>query len=67
MNITLVTQDFYPMVGGIASYLSGIQRKYFSQTNFSVIVPEEIGDQADYSHLPYPVYKKRFFPFLLNE
>jgi len=65
-SITLITQDFYPMRGGIASYLMQLYNKYFSNQKFQVIVAKSIGQESDYSHLPFEVFRTDFSPFELN-
>ena len=62
-SITLITQDFHPMKGGIARYLMQIYRKYFTSERFQVIVPNNIGQVTDYQRLPFEVYRTDFFPF----
>lgn len=62
-SVTLITQDFHPMKGGIASYLMQIYRKYFASERFQVIVPNNIGQVTDYQSLPFDVYRTDFFPF----
>src|SRR3989344_4385460 len=62
-RVTLITQDFHPMKGGIASYLMQIYRKYFVNERFQVIVPNNIGQVTDYQSLPFEVYRTDFFPF----
>ncbi|MGV8162446.1 MAG: glycosyltransferase family 4 protein [Candidatus Nanoarchaeia archaeon] len=66
LRITLISQDFYPMKGGIASYLMQTYEKYFSNQNFEVIVPEKIGCDAEYGDLPFKVYREEFYPFELG-
>lgn len=65
-TITLITQDFHPIKGGIASYLMRIYQKYFSDQRFQAIVPRCIGTSSDYSHLPFEVYRLEFEPFDLS-
>ncbi len=62
-SVTLITQDFHPMKGGIATYLMQIYRKYFASERFQVIVPNNIGQVTDYQSLPFDVYRTDFFPF----
>ena len=62
-SVTLITQDFHPMKGGIANYLMQIYRKYFANERFQVIVPNNIGQVTDYQSLPFEVYRTDFFPF----
>ena len=62
-SVTLITQDFHPMKGGIANYLMQIYKKYFTSERFQVIVPNNIGQLSDYQSLPFDVYRTDFFPF----
>ncbi len=62
-KICLISQDFFPMSGGIASYLLGIYHKYFSDSDFNVIVPDSMADIEKLNNLPFKVYKANFSPF----
>lgn len=66
MKITLITQDFYPIEGGISSYLVGVYNKYLQTTKFDVIVPDNIGKKKDFENLPFKVHQVKFAPFELN-
>jgi len=66
LKITLITQDFHPMRGGIAAHLKQIYLKYFHETEFNVIVPDYIGKKEDYSSFPFKVYQAGFSPFTLD-
>ena len=50
------------MVGGIASYLLSIYRRYLGQTEFQAIVP----DTLDPGRFPFPVHQAPFRPFALE-
>src|SRR3989339_1156520 len=61
VSVTLITQDFYPLKGGIASYLMQMYQKYFSDQKFQVIVPNS--SETSSQKLPFRVIKTDFFPF----
>lgn len=42
MRVLLITQDFHPLKGGIARYLTQIKEQYFSKDKFKAIVPKTI-------------------------
>ena len=65
-SVTLITQDFHPVKGGIAAYLMQIYRKYFAYEQFQVIVPNNIGQATDYQSLPFSVYRTDFAPFEMD-
>lgn len=60
INIALVTQDFYPKIGGISRYLLNVYKKYFQETNFIVIIPEDLGDSKSYESFPFKVIRTKF-------
>lgn len=62
LKITLITQDFFPLKGGIASYLYSIWEKYLQKTEFNVIIPESIVDNS-LKDLPFQVDSASFSPF----
>ncbi len=66
MKIVLITQDFYPLTGGIASYLMQIYNKYFSKEDFEVIIPEFIDPHYKTDSLPFKVHRTNFTPFDLK-
>lgn len=51
------------MKGGIATYLMQMYRKYFASERFQVIIPNSLGQIADYENMPFEVYRTDFFPF----
>jgi phosphatidyl-myo-inositol dimannoside synthase len=63
MKVILITQDFYPVVGGIATYLLQIYNEYFKKDDFSVIVPKKISKIEKYKSFDFPVHKLDFLPF----
>jgi phosphatidylinositol alpha-1,6-mannosyltransferase len=63
MKVILISQDFYPITGGIATYLLQIYRNYFNLEDFSVIVPENISKREDYKKFNFKVDRVRFSPF----
>ena len=65
-KVVLITQDFYPMCGGIATYLEQIYLKYFQKTDFNVIVPDYIGKKKCYDACSFAVYQTKFSPFTLD-
>lgn len=64
MKVTLISQDFFPMKGGIARYLLGVYHKYFRQSQFEVLIPDSL--TVEYQQLPFPVYPMPFKPFDFN-
>lgn len=66
MRVALISQDFYPMRGGIARHLMQMRKKYFSKDQFSVIVPRAIGRDEDYNELPFRTYRTTFNPFSID-
>ena len=54
------------MKGGIASYLLGVYKKYFSYADFEVIVPKNIGAKEVFLDLPFKVNQVAFRPFDIN-
>ncbi|HIH32176.1 TPA: glycosyltransferase family 4 protein [Candidatus Woesearchaeota archaeon] len=58
----MITQDFLPLKGGIASYLYSIWEKYLQKTDFRVIIPEYIVDDT-VKNLPFQVISSSFKPF----
>ncbi len=61
-KVALITQDFYPMKGGIASYLLQIYFRYFRKSNFEVILPKSFSKE-DFSNFPFEVKFTEFTPF----
>jgi phosphatidylinositol alpha-1,6-mannosyltransferase len=66
MKVVLISQDFYPLKGGIAKYLLEVYKKYFSDIEFEVIIPNYIGPRSKLNKLPFRVYQTEFFPFDLG-
>ncbi len=58
----MITQDFLPLKGGIASYLYSIWEKYLQKTDFRVIIPEYIIDDT-IKNLPFQIISSSFKPF----
>lgn len=65
MKIVLISQDFFPLSGGIARYLMQVYKKYFSKDHFEVIIPEGlvIKEKIDKKIV---VHRTPFFPFEIN-
>jgi phosphatidylinositol alpha-1,6-mannosyltransferase len=63
LKVTLISQDFVPMKGGIASYLLGTYEKYLSQTEFEAIIPTEIYDKEVCERMPFSIFPTAFAPF----
>jgi len=63
MKVILITQDFYPLTGGIATYLLQMYNNYFQRDDFSVVVPKKISKDKDYKKLNFPVNRLVFSPF----
>ncbi len=66
-KICLITQDFYPIKGGIASYLLEVYKKYFSKVSFEVIVPESLGTKKQFEFLPFKVHRTPFALFNIDD
>lgn len=66
-KIALITQDFYPMKGGIATYLLQVYYKYFRNTDFLVVLPNWVGKKKDYSKMPFKVVFTEFAPFNFSD
>ena len=62
-SITLISQDFYPLHGGIANYLMRIYQNYFFNQQFQAIIPRSIGKYSDYNSLPFKTYRLELDPF----
>jgi len=67
MKVVLISQDFHPLTGGIATYLLQIYRSYFKKEEFAVIVPKNISKKEDYLKFNFPVYRVDFSPFASPE
>jgi glycosyltransferase involved in cell wall biosynthesis len=63
-RVSIITQDFYPMHGGIASYIMQIYNKYLSNVNVNIIIPEDVGKGVDYSDFNFSVNTAKFNPFV---
>lgn len=63
MKVILISQDFYPLTGGIATYLLQIYENYFSGKKFITLVPKSISENEDYKKFKFPVYRFNFSPF----
>lgn len=63
MKVILISQDFYPLTGGIATYLLQMYRNYFNRDNFSVIVPDDISKEQAYKKFEFKVNRLKFSPF----
>jgi phosphatidylinositol alpha-1,6-mannosyltransferase len=62
----VISQDFYPKIGGIARYLESFIEKYLSDFEVHVITPREICDGVDYSNKDYYIHSTDFSPFDFN-
>ncbi len=63
ISVTLIARNFYPLRGGITTYLMQFYKKYLSGQRFQVIVPNIIGSASDYEHLPFEVFRTDFYPY----
>jgi phosphatidylinositol alpha-1,6-mannosyltransferase len=63
MKVILISQDFYPLTGGIATYLLQVYENYFNREDFSVIVPKSISKEEDYKKFNFKVNRVKFSPF----
>jgi phosphatidylinositol alpha-1,6-mannosyltransferase len=66
LKVTLITQDFFPLKGGIATYLYSIWEKYLQKTDFNVIMPDNIIDDS-VNKLPFKVSLSTFSPFNISD
>ena len=64
MKVLLISQDFWPLKGGISSYLTGIYEKYFSKTQFEAIIPLSI--KPCVNSRKFKVHRMEFAPFELD-
>lgn len=62
-RVVLISQDFYPMKGGIARHLLNLYKYYLKDTDFSAIIPIGIGSANKLKKLPFKVYQTDFSPF----
>lgn len=62
----VVSQDFYPKIGGIARYLDSFIEKYLFDFEVHVIAPREVCEATDYSNKDYYVHTANFSPFDFN-
>lgn len=65
MKVLLVSQDFYPMKGGIATYLIQIIKNYFSRDKPKVLIPNNITKRKNFPEIKFPIEKIKFEPFVL--
>jgi len=63
MKVILISQDFYPLRGGIARYLLQIYENYFKESDFKAIVPKNISKKSDYNNFKFLVHRFVFTPF----
>lgn len=67
MKVAIISQDFYPMKGGIASYLMSIHNKYFSKDEVLIIIPRNIGKIKDYNNFKFEIFQTDFKPFFSKD
>ncbi|MEK6927923.1 MAG: glycosyltransferase family 4 protein [Nanoarchaeota archaeon] len=67
IKVVLISQDFFPMNGGIARYLMQIYKKYLSETNFEAIIPIALIKDKSIAKLPFKVHGVDFKPFNIND
>lgn len=63
MKIVIISQDFYPMRGGIANYLLAVYNKYFSKDQFLAIIPDTIQYKSTEQDLKFEIFRTKFEPF----
>ena len=61
MKVLMISQDFWPLKGGISSYLMEVYKKYFSKTQFEAIIPLTIKENT--KNRFFKVHKMEFAPF----
>ena len=64
MRILLISQDFYPLKGGIATYLIQIYENYFAKENFKAVIPKNIVKNEKLEKVKFEIKKLDFFPFI---
>lgn len=67
MKVAIISQDFFPMKGGIASYLMSIYNKYFSKDEVLIILPKDIGNESNFKKFKFDVFQTNFKPFKSKE
>lgn len=65
MKVVIISQDFYPKVGGIATHLDLFIERYLFDCEVHVILPYDFSS-IDYSKKNYFPYFVNFFPFDFN-
>src|SRR3989344_1920068 len=63
MRILLISQDFYPLKGGIATYLMQIYKNYFANDNFKVVIPKGIVQNKKLKS-KFEIERLNFSPFV---
>jgi glycosyltransferase involved in cell wall biosynthesis len=65
MKILLISQDFYPLKGGIATYLMQIYENYFADDIFKAIIPRKISKRSKLINRNINIKTLEFFPFVI--
>jgi len=63
MRVLMISQDFYPLKGGIATYLLQIYKTYFSKEIFQVLTLKNMY-QTHSNSFNFKIKKLNFFPFI---
>src|SRR3989344_2432501 len=63
MRVLMISQDFYPLKGGIATYLLQIYKTYFSKEIFQVLTLKNMYKTHSNS-FNFKIKKLNFFPFI---
>ena len=66
-RVSIITQDFYPMRGGIASYIMQIYTKYLSNAYVDIILPNQVGKGTAYDKFGFKVHTTKFNPFVSQD
>ncbi len=64
MKVLLISQDFYPLKGGIATYLMQIYKNYFSKEIFKVLISKDISKNSKLNKIDFEIKRLGFFSFI---
>ena|SRR3989344_5420458 len=64
MKILMISQDFYPLKGGIAIYLLQLYERYFSKEDFRAMIPKSISKRKRLNDLSFKIKRLDFYPFI---